>query len=444
VSKQLVELHGGKISVKSQIGVGSQFTFTLPISINKVEQLAQIRTIKDRKIPVLSELSITTNNPNIQAGVKILIVDDEPVNLQVLINILSLHNYAIYQAQNGEEALSLIEQGLKPDIILLDVMMPKMNGYEVTQKIRERFESSEIPILLLTAKNQVQDIVTGLNSGANDYLSKPFAKDELLARIRTQINISRLISENLRLSAELNVTRKLQQMMLPKQSELEAIEGLEIICFMESADEVGGDYYDVLQHNGSVKIGIGDVTGHGLESGMLMLMAQTAIRTLLESNQTELVKFWDVLNRTLYGNIQRMDSQKNMTLVLVDYVDGMLNLSGQHEEIIIVRSDGVMEIIDTMSLGFPIGLVEDIVDAIASQQVQLNSGDVVILYTDGITEAENINKELYGLKRLTEVVSHNYQHSAAAIKQAVIEDVRRHIGLQKVFDDITLVVLKQK
>jgi two-component system sensor histidine kinase ChiS len=297
---------------------------------------------------------------------------------------------------------------------------------------------------LLTAKSQVQDIVTGLNAGANDYLSKPVAKDELLARIRTQINISRLISENLRLSAELNVTRKLQQMMLPKQYELEAIKGLEISAFMEPADEVGGDYYDVLQHNGSVKIGIGDVTGHGLESGMLMLIAQTAIRTLLESSQTDPVQFLDILNRTLYGNIQRMDSEKTMTLALVDYLDGMLNLSGQHEEIIIVRSDGAMEIIDTMNLGFPIGLEEDIADAIASEQVQLNSGDVVILYTDGITEAENINKELYGLKRLAEVVSNNYQHSAAAIKQAVIEDVRQHIGLQKVFDDITLVVLKQK
>jgi two-component system, sensor histidine kinase ChiS len=461
VTKQLVELHGGNISVKSQLGVGSQFTFTLPISQGQAEQTAEISLIQDRvsiplpeiSLPTIPEFSFTTKNKQIKnnaevtvssEGVKVLIVDDESVNLQVLFNILSLQKYEIYQATNGEEALSIIEQGLKPDIILLDVMMPRMSGYEVTQKLRESYISSELPILLLTAKNQVQDIVTGLNSGANDYLSKPVAKDELLARMRTQINMSRLIAENLRLGAELDVTRKLQHMMLPTQEELEAVDGLEIAGFMEPADEVGGDYYDVLQHKGMVKIGIGDVTGHGLESGMLMLMAQTAIRTLLESEESDPVRFLTILNQTLYGNIQRMDFDKNMTLALVNYADGVLKLSGQHEEMIVVRSNGEVELIDTMNLGFPIGLDEDIADWIAEEEVNLNQGDVVVLYTDGITEAKDMNRELYGLERLMEVAKNNYQHSAVEIREAIIDDVRQHIGTQVVFDDITLVVLKQK
>jgi GAF domain-containing protein len=112
---------------------------------------------------------------------------------------------------------------------------------------------------------------------------------------------SRLKKENIRLSAELDVARQLQQMVLPKSSEIEAIEDLEIAVFMEPADEVGGDYYDVLSKNGKVYFSIGDVTGHGLESGVIMIMAQTAIRTLQESNETDPVKFMDVLNRTLYG-----------------------------------------------------------------------------------------------------------------------------------------------
>ena len=461
VTKQLVELHGGNISVKSQLGVGSQFTFTLPISQGQAEQSAEISLIQERvsiplpeiSFPTIPEFSFTTKNKQIKnnaevtvssEGIKVLIVDDESVNLQVLFNILSLQKYEIYQATNGEEALSIIEQGLKPDIILLDVMMPRMSGYEVTQKLRESYISSELPILLLTAKNQVQDIVTGLNSGANDYLSKPVAKDELLARMRTQINMSRLIAENFRLGAELDVTRKLQHMMLPTQEELEAIEGLEIAGFMEPADEVGGDYYDVLQHKGMVKIGIGDVTGHGLESGMLMLMAQTAIRTLLESEESDPVRFLTILNQTLYGNIQRMDFDKNMTLALVNYADGVLKLSGQHEEMIVVRSNGEVELIDTMNLGFPIGLDEDIADWIAEEEVKLNQGDIVVLYTDGITEAKDMDRELYGLERLVEVAKNSYQLSAVEIREAIIEDVRKHIGTQVVFDDITLVVLKQK
>jgi predicted ATPase/serine phosphatase RsbU (regulator of sigma subunit)/tRNA A-37 threonylcarbamoyl transferase component Bud32 len=254
----------------------------------------------------------------------------------------------------------------------------------------------------------------------------------------------KLKAENLRMSAELEVTKQLQQMVLPKQEELESIEGLDIAGYMEPADEVGGDYYDVLQQDGKVKIGIGDVTGHGLESGVLMLMTQTAVRTLQESHQTDPVQFLDILNRTIYGNVQRINPAKNLTLALLDYADGTLSLSGQHEEIIVVRAGGLVERIDTMDLGFPIGLDEEIADFIASFQVQLNPGDVVVLYTDGITEAFNIDRKQYGIERLCEVVRRNCDRTAQEIRQAVIEDVRRHIGVQKVFDDITLVVLKQK
>jgi serine phosphatase RsbU (regulator of sigma subunit) len=133
------------------------------------------------------------------------------------------------------------------------------------------------------------------------------------------------------MSAELEVTKQLQQMILPKQSELESIEGLEIAGYMEPADEVGGDYYDVLQQDGKVKISIGDVTGHGLESGVLMLMTQTAVRTLFESKQTDPVKFLDILNRTIYGNVQRINPYKNLTLCVLDYANRSLSFSGQHE-----------------------------------------------------------------------------------------------------------------
>ena len=253
-----------------------------------------------------------------------------------------------------------------------------------------------------------------------------------------------LKKDNLRMGAELDIVKQLQQMVLPKPSELEAIEGLEIAGFMEPADEVGGDYYDVLKMNERVKIGIGDVTGHGLESGVLMIMAQTAVRTLEKMKETEPVKFLDVVNQTLYDNLQRMNSGKNMSLAILDYAKGVVTLSGQHEEMIVVRADGKLECIDTMELGFPIGLEAQIGDFIAQEEVRLNSGDVVVLYTDGITEAENINKEFYGLERLCELVVAHRHFSAEKIKQTVIDDVRQHIGSQKVFDDITLVVLKQK
>ncbi|AFY54971.1 serine phosphatase RsbU, regulator of sigma subunit [Rivularia sp. PCC 7116] len=258
-----------------------------------------------------------------------------------------------------------------------------------------------------------------------------------------QLN-ERLQADNIRLKSELDATRRLQQMILPKSSELESVEGLDIAGYMEPADEVGGDYYDVLNLDGNVKIGIGDVTGHGLESGMLMLMVQTAVRTLQEVEETNPVRFMDILNRTIYKNIQRMDSGKNLTLSLIDYSDGELKLSGQHEEVILARSNGEVELLDTTDLGFPIGLDDEIADFVDEQKIKLDVGDVAVLFTDGITEAEDIHKNLYGIEKLCEVIKQNRHLSASEIKDAVIEDVRSHIGLQQVFDDITLLVLKQK
>ncbi|WRH65076.1 MAG: SpoIIE family protein phosphatase [Planktothrix sp. GU0601_MAG3] len=450
ITKQLVELHGGEMTVESEVGIGSRFTFTLPIAENVVKtpmenqiksylKPIQINTLLSVN-PGFSQLSMNYSPETI----KILIVDDEIVNRQVLLNNLSLHHYAVFQASNGEEALELIAKGLRPDVMLLDVMMPKITGYEVTQKLREQFNQTELPIILLTAKTQVQDIVTGLNMGANDYMIKPFAKDELLARIKTHVNISRLQTENLRLATELEVTRRLQQMILPRPEELAMISGLEIVGFMKPAEEVGGDYYDVLETDGVVTLGIGDVTGHGLESGILMLMTQMGIRTLTEIRETDPIQFLNILNNTLYKNVERMNVDRNLTLAILNYYQGLLTISGQHEEILIVRSDGNIERIDTINLGIPIALDENITEFITSTTVELKTGDGVVLYTDGITETFNVDRQQYGLNRLCNVISKNWQHPIEEIKQIVINDIVTFRGEEKQFDDITLLILKQK
>ncbi|MGD1920881.1 MAG: SpoIIE family protein phosphatase, partial [Pleurocapsa sp.] len=398
---------------------------------------------------------------------KILIVDDNATNRDLLSRQVKTQGYQAGVAANGKQAIEMIQTGIY-DLILLDILMPDIDGYQILKWIRAG-AWRHIPTIMISALDEIDSVVKCIEMGAADYLAKPFNPTLLKARLGACLEQKRLrdqessyleklaianeeiktlndclLEENMRLSTELEVTQRLQMMLLPKEKELNEIEGLEIAGFMEPADEVGGDYYDVLQHHGRVTIGIGDVTGHGLESGVLMLMVQTAVRTLMENNETDPKKFFEVLNRTIYKNVQRMDSDKNLSLCLVDYRDGVLSLSGQHEEMLVVRSGGIIERVDTIDLGFPIGLEETIEDFVFQAHIDLNEGDVVILYTDGITEAENTSGVHYGLENLCRILQQNWQKSAQDIRQAVINDLRSHIGVEKVYDDITLVVLKQK
>ncbi|MEM6429532.1 MAG: SpoIIE family protein phosphatase [Deinococcota bacterium] len=275
-----------------------------------------------------------------------------------------------------------------------------------------------------------------------------------------------LAAENLRMGSELDVTRRLQELLLPADSELEAVTSLDMAGVNVSAHEVGGDYYDVLSLHDPVTsrkqvfIGIGDVTGHGLESGMLMLMTQMGVRTLLDAGEHNPASLLTVLNRSLYKNIARMRADKSLTLSLLAYEQqdgvGYLQVSGQHEDLLVIRASGQVERYDTFDLGFPLGLEEDISAFTAQRDITLEPGDGVLLYTDGITEAPSPEGELYGLDRLIVIASEYWEHSADLIMRLIINDVNNHligntdahltitpIDDRDLDDDITLLVIKQ-
>ena len=210
IAKKLVEIQGGSIWLESVVGQGSAFTFTLPIALALGRNIApgekitspslqtSIKTLLRRQIilddqspiSISGEPALSLQPANRQY--QVLVVDDDRVNLQVISNYLKHYNYTIAQALNGKEALEIINNGFTPDLILLDVVMPEMSGYELCQKIREKFPPDELPIIMLTGRRQVSNLVEGLNLGANDYLTKPISKNELLARISTQLHLSQL------------------------------------------------------------------------------------------------------------------------------------------------------------------------------------------------------------------------------------------------------------
>jgi signal transduction histidine kinase/DNA-binding response OmpR family regulator/TolA-binding protein len=195
VTKQLVELHGGSIGVHSIPGEGSVFSFELPISqlhrdelVEHSETLMKINTIETEEAPPDLLTGEQTTSGTIESSASILIVDDEAVNIQVLENHLSLRGYQVHKAFNGQEALLKLQTQIY-DLVILDVMMPNMSGFEVCKKIRETHLMNKLPVIMLTAKNTISDLLKGFEVGVNDYLTKPFSKDELLSRIHTHLRL---------------------------------------------------------------------------------------------------------------------------------------------------------------------------------------------------------------------------------------------------------------
>jgi signal transduction histidine kinase/class 3 adenylate cyclase len=206
VTRNLVNLHGSNIDLASAPGEGSTFSFTLPVAteglleslkITPIEAVAQrsevVAAPKAANVEVI-ELEYTRSSGKLDADnrIRILVVDDEPINRQVMENHLTLQDYEVLQVENGMKALELLSGGEKVDLILLDVMMPMLSGFEVCREIRKQHLATQLPVIMVTARTQMEDLQFGLQVGANDYITKPFSKGELLARIETHLNLAKI------------------------------------------------------------------------------------------------------------------------------------------------------------------------------------------------------------------------------------------------------------
>ncbi len=208
IAQQLVSLHGGKVDVISRLNEGSMFSFTLPMSGTYEHQMLNDNAGEVKKIRALDMLesvgqtseSVLAPEPNqnystvsegclVVGKFHILIVDDEPINRQVIRNHLSLQHYRVSEAANGVDALEILENIDDIDMVLLDIMMPRLSGFDVCKTLRKQYSFHELPILFLTAKNLIADIEMGYSVGANDFLSKPIAKEELLSRVETHLEL---------------------------------------------------------------------------------------------------------------------------------------------------------------------------------------------------------------------------------------------------------------
>lgn len=240
ISRQLIELMGGSLYVSSQPMVGTTFSFTLPLASE--EEIQATQSLAARGHFQIPEANFENNDdlslPENPDGPLLYVADDEPVNLRVLESFLRLEGYRVRTISDGPETLALIEQE-KPELLLLDIMMPGMSGYQVCSELRETYDHAELPIIMLTALSQTEDRVRGFEAGANDYLTKPFNKQELAARIQAHLTASKAEMrhiENKLLESELRQRAEVEASLLETQGRL--LEQLEsapeaIICLRE-------------------------------------------------------------------------------------------------------------------------------------------------------------------------------------------------------------------
>ncbi len=320
----------------------------------------------------------------------------------------------------------------------------------LTVEVRERSEHDRmmqaLNRMIQRLKNimdETEAMIHAVGQGRLDIRGNAEAFDGGWAELITGINhliagLSAAVSEKAALGTEMELAKKIQTVLLPKHPE---ISGYEIAASMEPAEEVGGDYYDVISVGGFDWIVIGDVSGHGVTSGLVMMMVQTAIHTVLVQNPevppSELL--W-VINRVIYENIARMDESKHMTIiVLACGKNGVFCFSGLHEDMLIRRA-GTEKVESIGTDGMWIGLEPDISGYLSDSTLKMEPGDCIVLYTDGITEARNKKDgSFFGEKYLSEIIGSSGGRSAAEIHADILSALEPY----EKPDDVTLFVMKR-
>lgn len=370
---------------------------------------------------------------------RILLVDDTKANIDILIEALK-QDYKLSVALNGESALQIAEKS-PPDLILLDIIMPGLDGYEVCRRLRKTPATAEIPVVFLSALDEARDKARGFEAGANDFVSKPFDPLEVQARVRSLLKAKAYndaIKEQL--AADLRIASQIQMGMITHEFEdLEKAFDIELASVLEPAREVGGDLFNVFEvESHRLFLLMGDVSGKGIPASLFMMRATTLARLLARQIQ-EPKKVLEALNNELAAD---NPSCMFVTLVcaLFDRATSCLTLAnGGHTRPLLLRAGEPPRYI-VPGLGTALGFEADVPFSTAS--LQLQTGDSLIFYTDGVTEAFNSRNECYGDDRLLAALDAGRNLTASALVKHLRNNVHDFAAETPQSDDIAILAMR--
>jgi sigma-B regulation protein RsbU (phosphoserine phosphatase) len=369
----------------------------------------------------------------------VLVVDDSPVNLQVLVRTLHGTGHRILAARDGRTALDIVKRA-RPDLVLLDVMMPEMDGFEVCRAIKGDAEQHDTVVIFLSALGDVSDKVSGLNLGAVDYITKPIQAEEVLARVATHLTRQHLERElrrsRDRLNRELAGAARMQRLILPPQ--LPEPPGVRFAASYQTSRHAGGDYYDVLPlPGGGYGVMVADVSGHGAPAAIVMAMIRAALHShpavhadpaaVLQTLNEHFQYLWDteMFATAIYATVDA--ERRALRIACAGHPPPLLVRPGQAVQPLVV--DAVPPL-----LMMPF-------DRVPISSVDLRAGDRVLFYTDGVTERLDAQGRMYELPRLGATLAGAASRPAATLVDEVVADLERFADGHEPEDDLTVLAI---
>jgi serine phosphatase RsbU (regulator of sigma subunit) len=372
----------------------------------------------------------------------ILVVDDTPLNISVITSALK-DTYRTKVATSGAKALAIAAASEKPDLILLDVIMPEMDGYEVCRRLKAEPATREIPVIFLTAQTEVEDETRGFEVGAVDYVHKPFSPAVVKARVHTHIALretrEKLAQQLSAIQKELETARLIQQSILPETAP--QIDGLDIAARYLPMASVAGDFYDfVVVDKKHVGILVADVSGHGMPAALIASMLKIALAAQ-SGHADDPARVLHGLNQALCGKFQH--HYVTAAYAFVDMERRKLTYAGAGHPPLLMWGAASPHVRDVLENGLFLGKFA--FATYSSIEVPLSPGDRGLLYTDGVSETNNPEGAEFGSERLRPFLEGEKNGSANELADRLLKEVERWAARgqgDELDDDLTMVSIR--